>query len=244
MRTLTNAEILEVWERGCQALPAQRAVLLLAACAGVAPDEIASYSIGRRDAQLLELRGLLFGRHVVSLTPCPHCGESVELEFNVDEIATPAIAAESVSQATVTVDGYAVRFRLPNSLDQLALAKAPDMAAARHTLLSRCVLAAQREGDEVAREQLPATVLTALTERMAELDPLANIFLAVACPACGRSWQALFDICDFFWRELQVHAQRLVQEVHRLASAYGWSEAAILALSAGRRRAYLELVNQ
>jgi hypothetical protein len=34
----------------------------------------------------------------------------------------------------------------------------------------------------------------------------------------------------------------LLTEVHRLAQAYGWREAEILALSEARRHAYLELV--
>ena len=37
-------------------------------------------------------------------------------------------------------------------------------------------------------------------------------------------------------------AGALLHEVHRLASAYGWSEAQILALSPARRAQYLALV--
>jgi hypothetical protein len=245
MRALTNAEILEVWERGWQAMPAQRAVLLLAtASSEIAPGEIADYSVGRRDARLLRLRGLMFGPKVVSLTHCPKCGASVELEFNVDDFSAPALPAESVSDSTIVVDDYEVSFRLPNSLDQIAIAKTPDTDEARRTLLSRCVKSARREGAEVLPELLPQPVMTAMTGRMAELDPLASVFLAVNCPDCQCQWQSLFDVCDFFWRELSSYARRLLQEVHLLASAYGWSEGEILSLSSGRRRLYLEMVSR
>jgi|SRR5262245_12843377 len=245
MRALTNAEILEVWESGWQATPAQCAVSLLAtASPGIAPGEVASYNVGRRDALLLQLRGLMFGPKIVSLTLCPKCCDGVELEFNVADFSAPALPAESIGDSTIVVDNYEVSFRLPNSLDQIAIAKTRDVEAARRTLLSRCVKSARREGADVLPELLPASVVTAMTDRMAELDPLASVFLAVNCPGCQCQWQSLFDVCDFFWRELSSYARRLLQEVHLLASAYGWSEAEILSLSSGRRRLYLEMVSR
>jgi hypothetical protein len=36
----------------------------------------------------------------------------------------------------------------------------------------------------------------------------------------------------------------MVREVHRMASAYGWREADILAMSAFRRQRYLELIGE
>jgi len=245
MRALTNAEILDVWESGWQAASPQRAVLLLAAaCPDKEPGELSAYSIGRRDAQLLELRGAMFGRRIVSLTKCPQCDENVQLEFSVDDFAEPVRVIESDDAAVILAEDYLVRFRLPDSLDQMAIVESPDAATAQRKLLSRCVTSVQRAGDQVSTESLPELVVAKMTERMAELDPLASIFLAVTCAACGNQWRTLFDVCDFLWRELNWCAQRLLQEVHVLASAYGWNESEILSLGATRRRLYLEMVNR
>jgi hypothetical protein len=65
----------------------------------------------------------------------------------------------------------------------------------------------------------------------------------LTCPQCAHQWQAPLDIVSFLWSEVHAWAIRLLREIHELASAYGWSEAEILALSPWRRRAYLELVN-
>ena len=51
------------------------------------------------------------------------------------------------------------------------------------------------------------------------------------------------EIAGFFWAELSTQARRLLGEVHTIASAYGWREAEILALSARRRHYYLELIS-
>ena len=77
---------------------------------------------------------------------------------------------------------------------------------------------------------------------MSARDPQAEVLLDLTCPACGASWQTVFDIAAYFWAELTAEAKRLLREVDALARAYGWREVDILALSPGRRQAYLELV--
>jgi hypothetical protein len=77
---------------------------------------------------------------------------------------------------------------------------------------------------------------------MSKLDAQANIQVELDCPSCRRSWTATFDILAFFWTELDAWAQRLLAEVDKLASAYGWREADILAMSATRRNIYLNII--
>lgn len=245
MRALTNTEILDVWERGFAAATPQRALLLLsAACPETAPGKLAAYSIGQRDTCLLELRARMFGDKIISLSLCPQCGENVELEFSTGDFLTPSPSTETERIFGLSEQEYELSFRLPNSLDQARIASSPDLATAQQILLERCVLSATRNGETLSSAALPAPIVSRLTETMAECDPLGSIFLAVNCAHCGNCWQVLFDICDFFWRELSYYARRLLHEVHLLASAYGWSEAEILSLSATRRRLYLELSSQ
>ena len=71
---------------------------------------------------------------------------------------------------------------------------------------------------------------------MSGADPMADIHLALNCPSCEHKWEAPFDIVAFLWREISAAARRLLREVHTLASAYGWTETEILALSPARRR--------
>ena len=78
---------------------------------------------------------------------------------------------------------------------------------------------------------------------MAAHDPLAEVELALACPVCGHQWQLVFDVASFLWLRIEAQARRLLEEVHALARAYGWREADILAMSSGRRQAYLEMVS-
>jgi hypothetical protein len=89
---------------------------------------------------------------------------------------------------------------------------------------------------------LSEDAITRLAERIGECSPDAEAPLDFICPSCGHQWRAFFDIAAFFWAEIAAQARRLLREVHILASAYGWREADILAMSARRRQAYLEMI--
>jgi hypothetical protein len=110
-------------------------------------------------------------------------------------------------------------------------------------LMKRCLLSARSNGQETSIDQLPTEIIERVEHEMSKLDAQANIQVELECPSCRRGWTAPFDILAFFWGELDAWAQRLLVGVHKLASAYGWREADILAMSATRRNIYLNIVD-
>jgi hypothetical protein len=264
MRALSASELLSIWEQGLAQPASQRALTLLAAaCPDAPPGTLAQLSIGQRDSRLLRLREWTFGPQLVSLAACPKCGERLELTFSAAEVRvrSPTQAFtdqgegdQEVSRSdgedsqegetlALSLAGCHVRFRLPNSLDLAAAAALEDAAATRQVLLERCVLHARQDDQEIGLDQLPADVIDTVVEHMARADPQGDVELALVCPACSHEWQAVFDIVSFFWSEIDAWAQRTLREVHSLASAYGWREADILAMSPWRRRLYLEMIS-
>jgi hypothetical protein len=232
MRTLSASELLDAWERGLGQQPAERAVTLLAAASpGTSPDALTGLSVGRRDALLLAIRSRTFGPSVTGLADCPNCSERIELTFDLSDIQAPpaSIPTESFIAGNV-------RFRLPDSRDLLALGGCVDVPSARALLLRRCVIG--RDADSLDADDVEAVV-----RAMAEADPQADVQLDLSCPACGQQWFAVFDIASFLWTEVNAWAHRTLQDVHRLAVAYGWREPDILALSPWRRQVYLEMAD-
>ena len=242
MRALSASELLSAWEQGLAQPPAQRALtLLVAACPDTPSDTLARLSIGQRDVRLLALREWTFGSKLVSLATCPGCGERLELTLNVADIRV-APEAEPAEAQWMSVSGYEVGFRLPNSLDLDAIAETEEVATARHLLVERCILTAHHNGEERGAHQLPAEVIDAVVARMGQADPQADVQLALSCPVCEHQWQVTLDVVSYFWSEINAWASRMLNEVHTLASAYGWREADILAMSPWRRQLYLQMV--
>jgi hypothetical protein len=225
--------LLDAWEQAVpQPAPARALTLLTAAWPERSAAEWASMSIGERDRNLLRLREELFGSRLEATAVCPGCAERIELNFTTRDIGAfePALPV-AVESLRVEAAGCEVIYRLPTSADILAASGAED-------LLRRCVEMAHC-GPITA---LPEEVVSAVVAGMSRADPQAEVRIAIECPWCLYQWSSLFDILSFLWGEIEDWAQRILLEVHTLASAYGWSERDIVAMSARRRRMYLDMV--
>lgn len=226
MQPLTPADLLSVWERGSLQQQPERALTLLAAVhPEAAAEELLSLPVGRRDAEILAFRRETFGDTFTGIASCPLCAATVELSFTTADVHAATGAARDGPLEVATGDRLC-RFRLPDTADVIAAAASD---APRRVLLERCA-------EEAAPEDMEA-----IGEAMRGSDPMASVELTIGCPACGEAFTRPFDIVSFFWSELQSRAQRLVEEVHVLALAYGWREGDILALTPWRRRMYMEL---
>ncbi len=242
MIALNAATLLEVWERGRWQSPAQRAVWLLAAARPEQSlDQVAALSIGQRDAQLLRLREGTLGPQAISLADCPQCGLRVQIDLNLNDLHVPA--PDDAATWSLTMGEVEARYRLPNSLDLIAVGQLTNVETLRFALLERCLTQITVAGQPRPITDLTPDVLDAIEADMAQHDPQAQVQLALTCPQCAHAWSATFDIATFFWTEITARATQLLHEVHTLASAYGWREADILTLSAFRRQLYLEMVS-
>lgn len=241
MRSLSASELLNAWEQALVQNPAQQALTLLAsACPEMTLEQLSKLSIGQRNARLLQLRSWTFGRQLPSITMCPNCSEHLELIFSINDIL---IAADGELSETISlsIEDHEVRFRLPQSIDLIDIAGEKDLKMRRELLLERCLLEARFQDEMIPANSLPARVVEAVEERMAEADPNANAEIKLSCSSCNHQWQTKFDILSYFWSEINAWAQRTLREIHLLASTYGWREGEILSMSPTRRRLYLEM---
>jgi len=221
--------LLRCWEHGRRRHALDRALLLHAAAAPDAdPDTLADRPVGERNAALLRLRRTMFGDDLASCVDCPSCGERLEFSLSAGAL----LERRPVDPAWASIDG--VRVRMPTTRDLASVAGASDEAGAVRALLARLV-----DGTEIE-----AADNAALAERVAraldDADPCLDISIEMTCPGCAHAWSAAFDVAGFVWEEVDARARRLLDEVHVMAAAYGWTEAEILGLSDVRRGAYLE----
>jgi hypothetical protein len=221
--------LLRCWERGRRRHALDRALLLHAAAVPDAdPETLADRPIGERNAALLRLRRALFGDDLASCVECPACCERLEFSLSAGALLERAPA----DPAYAWIDG--VRVRMPTTRDLVSITGERDDAAAARALLARLV-----DGTSIDAGS-DAALAARVTHALDEADPCLDISIDMACPACAHAWSAAFDVAGFVWEEIDARARRLLDEVHVLAGAYGWTEAEILGLSDVRRGAYLE----
>ncbi len=232
MRALTQIEFLSLWETGRSLHPLDQALLTIQAAFPEAGESVADWPLGRRNRALAELHCAAFGPALHGWTTCIQCGE--QLEFQMDGLAL-AESQHSAYEERIVV-GH-LKYRLPTSRDLAAVAAEKDATVAARHLLQQCCVE-----DDLPAQTLNTEEIDTIGEAMAAADPLAEILLKFDCPSCGAFFDESLELTSFLWAQIEVRARRLLLGVHKLASAYGWSEAEILSLSPVRREAYLEMV--
>ena len=241
VRPLQGEALLSAWERGeRQTWSACALALLSAGYPGLAGPDAIRIPLAERDRLLLELRRLTFGDTLMAFAVCQACGE--RLEFELPHASSVAALETGVNAANgLTVEDWALTLRLADTADIDGAAADPDIDAARTILLERCVTAADANGAPVPYRDLPEPVRALAGAKLAALHEAVELSVSLSCPACAAQQQVFVDVSTHLWTETRHAARRLLADVHELAHAHGWSEAAILVMSAPRRLAYLEM---
>lgn len=225
MRALANAEVLVLWEQTRGQNPLRQALQCVACVSPeLTREQWGELPVGHVCRALFQLRSLMFGPSMPAIARCPQCTERLEFTFQCEAIL-PEIANASAMETTLQLQEEQLQLRLPSTNDLLCSASATD-------LLLRCSTPPVRE---------PLRWLDKASQWIAQADPLAETAIELTCPACQHCWEAPLDIATYLSAELTNLTRRLLRDVHRLASAYGWGEKEILELSAARRSAYLEM---
>jgi hypothetical protein len=180
---------------------------------------------------LLQLREFLIGPVIASYVACPFCGERVEVSFRITDYIA-AVHPSIPSGLTRSVEGWlglhGAVFRVPQVADLQAASQSRNPVA---VLRARCIT-----------QRASAQSFQRIERVIARLAPPVSGQVGGACPDCGTTLSALFEVASFVVTELRRLTAHVYAEVHQLAAAHGWAEAAILALPASRRRRYADLV--
>ncbi len=233
MHSLSGERILTAWERGQASREPWRALALLAvAMPERKMTELAALPLAERNATLLRLHAMTFGPRVEGFAGCTECGEQLEFAMDAEDMVRTLCAAET--ETWVEADRQ-MGMRPANSSDLAASMEASNEEDARALLLARTL---GIEGTDLVRAERADWM-----DRFDRLNASAEIRCVLPCAHCGARASLDFDVAGFVWREIHVAARRLMAEIHRLASAYGWSEKAVVRMSASRRAAYLEMLN-
>ena len=216
---------------------------VLAACLDGFPDHQLAEDVVWEWTLAERLQGLLAIVIAGGTTPppwhtrCDRCAIAIEIDVPPPAFVEPPRRG---GIAWRSPDGHAVCARLPHGNDVRAWhANAAD-ARAMATMLVEGL-----DGEAPAPGWLiPPAWLDPLGEALAESDPLTALQLHAGCPNCGQLNIIDFDLEGWLLDLFADEQQHLIDDVHRLARFYHWSEAAICALPQWRRRAYLARIER
>ncbi len=241
MVAFAESKLISVWEKTWNRSSPERALALLQLTANQDQDQLAHIPVGQRDRALIDFRRQLFGDQLSMIVQCKACNEQMELELTTQQIllGTPGSPSEAL---IFQHDGIEVHFRLPDSADLIVVAGLQENRT--EALLARCIGHVSKDGITLQLGELSTTIIDGIIDAMERADPQANVEIPVTCLACSSQWNANFDIVGFLWNEVDAWAKRTLNEIHLLATAYGWTEQEILLLPSARRQLYVNMVRQ
>jgi hypothetical protein len=167
------------------------------------------------------------------------CQSAFEIMLPVDEaIGHPEAAV--AERVTVTLpDGKRATVRPPTGNDQREWRRrryaSRDEAAV--AIASRLVI-------EPPMSPIAPTAMDTIAAALAVADPLVSFTVSCMCPACGQPHETTVDLEMLALRRIAARRQALLQDVHALACAYGWTEQETLAIPPERRAEYRELIDR
>ncbi|MBS1912273.1 MAG: hypothetical protein JST22_09835 [Bacteroidetes bacterium] len=212
-------------------------------------------TVGRRILALLTLAVAWDGGCIELELRCPEasCGEALELDVTLEELAGIEAEAGARERVEVTIDGRLHALRRPTGRDQLEWMsrRFTDEREAMLWMARTLVrLEEPREPgempglDETPGAGMDIDALAVIEETMSGFDPLVNFVAFVRCVHCGCEHDHEIDLEEIAFRRLRQAQLRLLGTVHRLARHYHWSEQEIFAVPQWRRDYYLALIEQ
>lgn len=202
-------------------------------------DDILGWTLNRRLQGLLAIVVATRGWKAFLSIRCARssCREEIELELELaalrrhDEANTLTVAPEH---------DVCVRARLPTGHDQMAWLRSPS-GIGQDLPIFMATQIVERVNDSVPEEGwlVPETWLPCLESALKERDPFTVMELTATCPNCGHTESYDFDPEEYLLNVLAAVQRSVMDDIHRLATVYHWSEEEILSLSAGRRQYYL-----
>jgi hypothetical protein len=247
LRELVGRDEAMLAELGTGATPAERVSALIAnltlrigAIATPAMDRILELTAGDRERLLLALCARLLGPEIDLVTTCPSCHGLVEVPIRFDEVIS---SRPSANEPRIELEGgsepWSALLRPPTGADVERAARGG--ATVVRELIVNCIAELTGpSGDRVEPNRLPAEFESDVADALLALDPAAEALVAIACPSCSSPIDALLDAYAIL-KEGLGGSRRIYDEVYRMARAYHWSEAEILALPLSRRRHYLAI---
>ena len=218
-------------------------VLVETTGSAVTPRSAAALTAADRDRLLAAIYIETYGPRIANTLGCVHCGALFDVAMSLEDLFVylrPPTPEPPGDQTQWLADGTfrlsnGIRFRLPTGADECAVLGLP-VTQAEQVLLQRCVI----EGNlaEDGRDTLNEAVQTS----MEDLAPVLDLDLDAHCLECDRHQPAHFDMQHYLLSALRQERGQLAREVHRLASAYGWSLSEILSLPRSQRRSLVALI--
>lgn len=196
-----------------------------------------TWTVSERLQGLLAIANASTGTSTAAVAICSNvdCRERIELELGLASFADEEPAANI---DWLSPDGLEISCRVPTGHDQLSwLLHVKSERKIDAGMLAESLL--ESSARELLPTPLPGIWIDSLGTALNAADPLTALNLDIVCPFCDQALQVDVDLEQLLLEGLRLQQRRLIDQIHRLACSYHWSEIDIATLPSWRREHYL-----
>jgi hypothetical protein len=198
------------------------------------------WSVSERLQGILAIANASTGAATAAVAICSNkdCNEKIELELGLSGFADE----EPVRKLDwLSPEGEKISCRLPTGHDQQAwLSHAQLESDADESWLAKRLI--EPSVNELAALPLSDLWIDSLGNALNAADPLTALNVDVSCPFCNQALRVDVDLEHLLIEGLRLQQRRLIEQIHRLANSYHWSEIDIASLPGWRRERYLSRI--
>ena len=173
------------------------------------------------------------------------CQKQMKIELSMEELANLQYQTDEREDHEILIGDDTLNLRKPTGRHQLEWLKHsfPDKNRAVKAMIRSLIVDTEKT---TSQKDFPITdeQMKTINEAMEEFDPLVNFSLRVQCPECGKEDQYELNLEELSLHKLKKAQVNLLQNIHRLANHYHWSEQQIIALPPWRRSHYISLIEK
>lgn len=191
--------------------------------------------LATRDRRLMSIRAEAFGPDFAGTVLCTQCSECIEFSLDIRSfIQLPA----TDSHFHVHHENESYLFR-PLCTRDLVGHDALENGVDSSRLVKDLSLDDQRVAEAVAEH---VEIIKKVNDVLEKNQEASDIVLQSVCPECGTPVGSIFDIVHVLDDDITSNAALFLEEIHQLASAYGWTEQEIFSLPRARRSWYVKRI--
>lgn len=197
--------------------------------------------IGDRMVLLLNLRQLTFGNVLHCIITCPSCIQKISIDIDIANLLKMTNISNLRNIHTLNIEKFKIKLRPLKTADQKSILSFSNKKTSEliEILIRLCIISSK----PALPQRIPESLISIISTKLEEMDPMADIILDLHCPSCQHDFQTQFDLEKFILEEFHLRKQNLENEIHKIAFYYHWNEDTILSLPMKKRHRYVELVD-
>jgi len=172
--------------------------------------------------------------------------KKIEVTIPIKDLIDYQDSANNKEHCEFHLDNENFFIRKPTGRDQIQWQNMSflDENSALKDIVKRLLISKDKNNSDILGRVLKKENIDIINKKMKDFDPLIDFEIEITCPYCNEENSYIIDLEGHSLDKMHQSQQKLLGNIHHIASKYHWSENQILSLPLWRREEYISLIKK